>query len=58
MEASRWRARAKECRDLAKEADTPKTRKTLNELADTCEEIADLIERGKWWGENLERKEP
>jgi UDP:flavonoid glycosyltransferase YjiC (YdhE family) len=52
MEAERWRARAKECRDLIKEADTPETRKTLEELANTCGEIADLIECGKWWGQN------
>jgi hypothetical protein len=50
MEASRWRARARECREHLEDAETPEMRKTLEELANTCDEIADLIERGKWWG--------
>jgi hypothetical protein len=50
MEAGRWSARARECREHLKDAETPEMRKTLEELANTCDEIADLIEQGRWWG--------
>lgn len=46
-EAEHFRSRARQCRNLARDARNPADRETLGRMADDLEAEADLIDSGK-----------